>query len=253
MARVMDRHAGAGVAVVPACGFDYVPHTLTATLAADRLGGDGDPDRVETALLVRHLATSAGTKRSMLAAIGGAGTEYVRGERVASTVAATRREFTFPPPDGRSVGISYPGGDAEQLHLQFPTASVRAHLVTASPAARVAPVAVSALQPLLANRRVAELLERVVGWGPEGPSEVARARNRWAIVAEATRDDRTERAVATGRDVYGLTAVLLTRVALRLADAKLRAGMPTGACAPAHVVGDPAEFAAHCGFTLQAW
>ncbi len=252
MARVMGRHTHAGVPVVPACGFDYVPHTLAATLAADRLGGEGDPDRVETALLVRHLATSAGTKRSMLASLGGAGTEYEGGAPVASTVAARQREFTFPPPDGRSTGISYPGGDVEQLHAQFPKASVRAHLVTTGPVARVAPVAVSVLQPVLANRRVAELMERVVGWGPEGPSEVARARNRWAIVAEVTRGDRTERAVATGRDVYGLTAVLLTRVAVRLADPKLRADMPAGACAPAQVVGDPAGFAAHCGFTLQS-
>lgn len=61
MRRVARRHGSAAVPVVPACGFDYVPHDLAAAVAVDGLA---EVDSVETLLAPRRFATSRGTKAS---------------------------------------------------------------------------------------------------------------------------------------------------------------------------------------------
>jgi hypothetical protein len=62
------------------------------------------------------------------------------------------------------------------------------------------------------------------------PSATRRAGNTWAVVAEARRGNEGRRATLVGRDVYGLTALLLAHGARALRDGEARG---VGALAPA--------------------
>jgi short subunit dehydrogenase-like uncharacterized protein len=84
------------------------------------------------------------------------------------------------------------------------------------------------------RRGLATLVQRL----PEGPSEKSRRRSRFVIVCEARRGERTRRGMATGSDLYGLTAVTTVEGALRCA-APGYAGK--GALAPSQAF-DPHEF-----------
>ena len=63
-----------------------------------------------------------------------------------------------------------------------------------------------------------------------GPSEASRRKSRFAVVAEATGPGGAGRAVLTGSDVYGLTALLIVRGAEALNAGEARG---TGVLAPA--------------------
>jgi short subunit dehydrogenase-like uncharacterized protein len=89
---------------------------------------------------------------------------------------------------------------------------------------------VPALRALLRSP-LAGPLDAAIGRLPEGPSEAARAKVRWTVAAVAYGEDgSTGSALVEGRDVYGLTALLLVRGAEALRAGEARA---TGALAPA--------------------
>ena len=67
-------------------------------------------------------------------------------------------------------------------------------------------------------------------FGPSGPSEESRSKSRFAVVAEARGRGGEGRAVLTGSDVYGLTALLIVRGAQALLAGEARG---TGVLAPA--------------------
>ena len=221
MARVMDRHAGAGVPVVPACGFDYVPHTMAATLAADRLGGDGHPDRVEPRSWsdISPPVPAPSAPRSWPSVGPGRSTCAVNGS--ASTVAATRR--SSPSTAGRPVGGDLVPGRRHRAAappvpggvVPRPPGHVGSNGAGGAAGGRRPPAA--ARQPAGGRARGAR-----GGVGARGSERCGPGQKPLGHRGRGDHGDRTERAVATGRDVYGLTAVLLTRIAQRLADPKPR-------------------------------
>jgi short subunit dehydrogenase-like uncharacterized protein len=73
---------------------------------------------------------------------------------------------------------------------------------------------------------VKAVLEPLLARFPEGPSEASRAKVRFTIVALAHGEDgRTRRGVATGGDVYALTAATVVHgAALMAQDGYDRAG-----------------------------
>jgi short subunit dehydrogenase-like uncharacterized protein len=77
----------------------------------------------------------------------------------------------------------------------------------------------------------------VVGQGTGGPSEEARRRARFVVVAEARAGDGV-RCVVEGHDLYGVTAAACAEAVQRLA---LAGDGPAGALAPAEAF-DPAGF-----------
>jgi short subunit dehydrogenase-like uncharacterized protein len=94
----------------------------------------------------------------------------------------------------------------------------------------------------LRSRRVTSLLapagRLLIGQGTGGPSEAARRRARFMVVAQATADGAVARCVIEGRDVYGVTAAACAEAVQRLIGAD---DPPSGALTPAEAF-DPGGF-----------
>jgi hypothetical protein len=139
----------------------------------------------------------------------------------------------IPRPLGvrRSVSAPLAIGRLAPLHIDFQSLGVfittghlqRVALKAGLPAFKVAMVMPSLRAALLGA------LERVV----EGPTGDAR-RARWTILVEARSNDRYRNIVVTGRDVYGLSAELLSVGAITMADGKYSG---VGVLAPVEAIG----------------
>jgi short subunit dehydrogenase-like uncharacterized protein len=90
------------------------------------------------------------------------------------------------------------------------------------------------------GRLVAPFVRATARFGPAGPSEAARLKNRFAVVAEARGPGGSGRATLVGGDPYDLTALLIVRGAEALLAGEARG---TGVLAPAEAF-DARTFAA---------
>jgi short subunit dehydrogenase-like uncharacterized protein len=243
IAMVFDRHGAAaeraGVALVPAIGFDYLPGDCIARIAAE---GHEPLEELVIAYDVTGFGMSRGTLRSAL--------EMMKeGEP-----GVFRAHFDFPAPIGRQGVSRYPSGEV----LTVPRHTRTQRVVSLMTNRTVVPHAAGAalmpyLQPglqLALRTPLRGLLQQVAGLLPEGPSEDARRAVAWTIVADARSEDgRTSRAIVRGTDVYGLTAVILVHAAALLsAPGYDRAG----ALAPSTAF-DPVEFLNHLGDHGVSW
>lgn len=221
MRRVFERHGTAaeraGVAAVPAMGFDYAPGDMIAALAAE---GMKAVDEVVLAYATRGFGASRGTMRTALGQIGGDDVEWRDGELRPAERGLSRGEFDFPPPIGRQRMVRYPAGEHITVPRHVPTRRVRTMLAAATVApharlARLVPVAMTPVQ-WLARTPARRLAEAVVSRFPEGPSTEDRRRPRFTVVCDVRAGSRARRGVVRGRDVYGLTARSTVEAALRL-------------------------------------
>ncbi|MCC7078070.1 MAG: saccharopine dehydrogenase NADP-binding domain-containing protein [Acidimicrobiia bacterium] len=247
MHEVRTRFPEGAAPIVPAAGFDYVPHDLGAALAARSLGA---VERIDTVLLVRHMAPTRGTMRSALEAAARPLPVFEGGVWTDEAVAVHTRTFSFPPPMGVVRAVSYGGGDAVQIANHVPASAIRTWAVLPGPLTRLAGPASRIGGPVLGTgavqRALGGLLERV----PEGPRADARARTSFGVLVEATSPTgKTARTLVAGTDIYATTAILNTRIVTRLA--RDGASLAGGFRAPSEVVGDPVVFAAECGLELE--
>lgn len=229
IAEVYRRHAHASSAVVPACGFDYLPGDLAAAVACSDLAAA--PSEIEVVYRLSGMRPSRGTARSAMGAM-------------ASLPARPRRRTTTFP-DGPVSAVEVPWGERVTVPLHQPAATVvtavsAPDLVTRvadllGPAARFARPALRVGGPAL-NR----LLDRL----PEGPSEVARAGSWFQVLATATAGTRSRQVLVTGSDIYLLTAQLLVAAARQLAG--------NGALAPSMAL-DPVSFLDSVSGPLLQW
>jgi short subunit dehydrogenase-like uncharacterized protein len=253
MLEVARRFGDGAAPIVPAAGFDYVPHDLAAALAVRSLDGSGDgAERVDTVLLVRQMAPTRGTIMSALGAAADRMPAYVDGQWRTERVGEERRSFSFPSPTGAVQATTYGGGDAIQIANHSGAPTVRTWVVLPGPSARLAGPFARLGNALLGLAPVRRAAEGLVGRLPEGPSLEQRQRTVFAVLAEATAKDGTiARTVVTGQDIYLSTAVTNAAVARRLAGSPGDSGAAGGFRAPSEVVGDPVVFAAECGLELR--
>lgn len=230
MVDLYDRFAGAPAAIVPACGFDYLPGDLGAAVAASRIAG---PAReIKVAYGARHARPSRGTATTAVGMLG--------------STALRPRRFTIAGPNATYSAIEAPWGEQLTIPMHRPLAEVTTGILVS----RTASYVVGALSPAAAVVRPGiamggPLLERLAARLPEGPSPESRAKAEFRVVVEARGDDDQRASVlAEGRDVYGLTAVMLVEAALRV-DGK-------GAVAPAQALDAEAFFNAISG-DLFSW
>jgi len=206
MTEVYERYADAEVAVVPGCGFDFIPGDLTAAVAIGDLAGPPTEVAVHTAAMT---IPSRGTARTTVEMADMLAVDDVHVRRV-------------PFPDRVRAAVEVPFGDvALARHAQG--ARVVTTLVMPPAVASV----VRRLPPLLS--RLGPLVERL----PEGPPEAIRRRARFQVLAEAIGPEGRRAVYCEGRDVYGLTARFLVEAAQRLSG--------KGAMAPAEAL-DPEPF-----------
>jgi short subunit dehydrogenase-like uncharacterized protein len=109
---VFDRHGAAaekaGVALVPALGFDYAPGDCIARLTAS---GHEPLEELVLAYAVRGFGMSRGTIRSALEALKGGDVVYDDGELRPAPSGVFRASFDFPEPIGHQLMSRYPSGE----------------------------------------------------------------------------------------------------------------------------------------------
>jgi len=213
MAQVYERFAGAPSAVVPACGFDYLPGDLAAAVAVEELGGPAD--EVDVVYRLKGMRPSRGTVQSAAAAAAGA--------------TLVPRRLSCTGPDGPLSAVEVPWGELVTVPRHVPGARVRTGLVAPDLATRVA-AAAAPLSPLIGalTKATAPLLDRLAQRLPEGPADAVRGRAEALVVAEARSRGRSVTVAVRCRDIYGLTARLLVESALQVTG--------TGAMAPAEAL-----------------
>lgn len=211
LASLYERFSDAPVAVVPGCGFDYLPGDLSASLAA---AGVGAAAEVVIGYELTRAVPSRGTVRTVLE--GGPWVAF----------RARRRELRFPDGPRRCVEID--SGERVTVPRHVPGAVVTTVASTGVVAATWLAAVTAAL------RAAPRLTTALVGRLPQGPSERSRREARFRVVAEARGEGGERSAVACeGADPYGLTARLLVDAALAVAG--------TGAMAPTQAL-EPEPF-----------
>lgn len=208
-----------GVVLVNAVGFDVVPTDCAAVLAAEAAGAPVEAVRIGIA--PRGGRPTQGTTRSALAHLGGqGGLAYVDGEYRTEAPLAVRWRAPFPQPLGPRDTGSAPWGDLATAPRSTGARRVRTFFALPSRLAPVFPLlapAATIASRLLSVPTLRELAERCVDGLPEGPSEEARHRARFSVVAEADGAKGTRAAWVTGGDPYDFTAVSAVECALRAA------------------------------------
>jgi short subunit dehydrogenase-like uncharacterized protein len=206
--------ARAGVAVVPAMGFDYVPGDMIAALTAD---GMGELDELDMFYCWRDFTPSQGTARTTLEIIAGNDIEWRNMEWVEASGSVSRGEYDFPEPFGRQHMFRYPSGEQVTVPRHVPTRNVRASMnAGAFSSDRLAPIFSATVRPagLAMRTPLKRLMNALISRLPEGQTPEQRERMTWAISCEAKRGEIERKGVITGRDVYGLTAAAIVRGAV---------------------------------------
>jgi short subunit dehydrogenase-like uncharacterized protein len=223
-----DPASAAGRAVIPAVGFDYLPGDLLASLAAR---GHEPLDELTIAYSVAGFGMSRGTLRSGLEMLGTEDIEYADGEWRAAGRQPLRETFPFPDPIGVQPVVRYPGGEVVTVprHVDVRNLRYRWDSKTFAPisAMKAAVPLTFPLLKLLLGTPLRDLAEKQIDRLPEGPPEDARRAAKWMIVAEARGESGSVgRAVVTGPDMYGITAVIIVRCAELLGASEFdRAGV----------------------------
>jgi short subunit dehydrogenase-like uncharacterized protein len=236
---VFDRYGAAaetkGIALIPACGFDYVPGDCIAKIAA---AGFEPLDEIVLGYSVQGFGMSRGTLKSALEMMGVGPTKVVRAS------------FDFGGDIGRQAMLPYPAGEPitvpRHTDVKSVTTLLSARTAVPAPFTAWAPYT-TPLMGLAMKTPVRPLLYKAIAHLPEGPPEEARRAASWTIVAHAKgTDGRTNRAVVSGKDVYGLTARALVWAAERIGSAGV-----AGALGPAAAFDPEAFLAALADFSVR--
>jgi short subunit dehydrogenase-like uncharacterized protein len=187
-------HGSAVTAVVPACGYDYVPSDCAASIAASML--DGKPERIDIGYQLKGVKPTRGTARSALGAILAQGNPEIHRSTVAGQPA-------LQVPLGDLLTTGHWAGDA----------TVTANVVVSKAARAIAPMMGPATGPML--KLGAPLLRRMVERMPEGPTDEMRASAKVIVSATATRGSQTATVTVDVNDVYAFTALALVEFALK--------------------------------------
>ncbi|WP_459546117.1 saccharopine dehydrogenase family protein [Nocardia sp. X0981] len=206
-----DEARRAGVGLLTAFGFDYVPGNLAAGLA---LNAAPEAVRADIGYFIAAPGTSGGTRASMAGMLFERGFALRGGRVVPERTAARIRTFdvagrartgtSVPASEHFALTRSYPQLRDADVYLGLPTVAAHGLRVTSlltGAVARVEPV-----------KHLAEnALTRVVKGSTGGPDPVSRARTRTWAVAEAFDDAGRVLASVTfsGGDPYDFTGAIL--------------------------------------------
>jgi len=198
MQELYDAFGSAKTAVVPACGFDYLPGDCAASVAAGALGEPVEEIRVGYS--IKGMRPTRGTAMSTIEAALASPNPRLR-----------RTEIEGQP------AIQLPWGEDLTIPRWAPGAVVHCALTAPRIATIVAPLAGPATGPML--KLGAPLLRRVVNRMPEGPSDDVRASASTRVVATARAGANSATATVDVNDVYGFTALALVECAIRIEGA----------------------------------
>jgi short subunit dehydrogenase-like uncharacterized protein len=231
--------AEAGVAVIPAMGFDYVPGDMLASLTAE---GMGEVDEVSLHYNWHGFKPSQGTALSTLEILRGGDLEWSNlGWRKASG-GAGRGAHEFPAPVGRRQMMRYPAGEQITVPRHVQTRNVRTAInagdFSSDLLGRLFGAAVTPLGLAMRVKPIRAAIGTAISRLPEGPTPEQREKMRWMIACEVRRGEQIRTGVISGKDVYGITAALISRGATMAANDGFNR---SGALAPSQAF-DPKSF-----------
>jgi len=219
----------AGVALLPAVGFDVVPSDCLAAWVAARVG---QPAELEIAIAPSGQA-SAGTTKTVLASLAGRRSLGLvrRGGRLVERRIGKTRRVRFSDGREREALVGIPWGDLASAYRTTGARDITV-LMASRPMARLAALA-PVLGRVLAARPIARLAEAAVGRWVRGPDERARREGRSLLWAHAgSADGRTVEAWMETAEGYRFTALAAVECARRVLAAR-----PVGALTPAGAFG----------------
>jgi len=219
----------AGVALVPACAFEYALGDAAAALACQALP---ESECMEIIYHIDRSGTSRGTRKSIVGVLGTPG--FLLRDAVLSPapLGSIWREANIPRV-GRCFAYSFPGGEPLMLPLH-----TRVRDVTTLMALPLSPAMyklLAGISKALMTSPLGKLLSHLVGRGRPGPAGDERSATRFTVLCTAKGAGRQSQVVVTGRDPYGLTATLAANVAGQLyksghgISGKVTPSMATGA------------------------
>ena len=208
---VYDRyHAAAreqGIALVPACAFEYALGDAAGALLLSELP---TASSVEFVYAIKGTYTSAGTRKSIVRALASPGYQYIGGQLVECAPAATVKTVQL---DGRSfAAMSFPAGEILMLPKHTEVQNIQAFMLSDLPALALT-VMGKVGQPVM--RQASNLLFKAAASGAV-PTVEQRTKTSFNIIATASDGDQTRSLKVTGKDPYWLTAVIAAGVAVHL-------------------------------------
>ena len=232
------RAADAGIGLVTAFGFDWVPGNLAGALALEEAGPNAVT--VDIGYFMRGAGMSGGTRASMVQAAVQPGFGFRGGRLRTERMGARVTEFMLRNGKQRS-GVSVGGSEHFGLPALHPTlCDVNVVLGQALPMMSAVPAATGALNLALkvpGARTLAEAVaRRAVKGSTGGPSAEGRAQGSCSVVAEArsAQGDLLHSVQLDGPDGYDFTFRILAWGAMTAAEQGL-AG--TGALGPVSAFG----------------
>jgi short subunit dehydrogenase-like uncharacterized protein len=204
VAHAFDAEArGAGITIMPGAGFGVVPTDIAAKLAAEKLP---DADSLEICYATEGGA-SRGTLKTVLGGIDRAGVRRRGGALVLARPAEAERAFTVE--GKRFVAVTNPW---------------RADLVTAGISTGIADIDTYSVFPGLVTQMMKGrflwlrhlILNRFLGWFPQGPSPKQIRKGRTYVWATAHKGDQSETVAFSGPEAYRFTAHGVLAIARRI-------------------------------------
>ncbi|HTU26760.1 MAG TPA: saccharopine dehydrogenase NADP-binding domain-containing protein [Pirellulales bacterium] len=222
-ARHHDHARHAGIALMPAVGFDVVPTDCLAALLAERLP---EASRLELAFAMEGRA-SRGTAKTVLAAMPTGGRARIDGriERVATAWKSQRIAFADRP----RWGVTIPWGDVSSAYHTTKIPNIEVY--TAMPRAAIAALRLfRGPLKMLGSPAIARLATRLIDRGPPGPDAAALERDRCHLWGRVT--DRVGRQVSATLETpggYALTVLTALAAVERVQGGAVAAGFHTPA------------------------
>ena len=214
----------AGIAVVPGVGFDVVPSDcLAATLLKDL----PDAHHLDLAFTGERGEWSAGTLKTAIESMPGAGAIRLDGNIVAVPLAHDVRDIVFPC--GRRTTMTVPWGDVSTAFHTTGIPNIRVYAgVQPQQIAQLRKL--SRLLPAMRVTALKRLAQWWVGRSVKGPDEKSRATARAYLWGKAA----NERGLAVTRTMetpegYSLTAAAAVECAARVLAGRIKPGAATPA------------------------
>jgi short subunit dehydrogenase-like uncharacterized protein len=233
--RIFDELDGpartAGVALVPAAGYDFVPGDLGCALAVERWSG---VQALDVTYASESGATSVGTRRSMIEILAAPAVERRDGTLQPMAIGDARKRVATP--FGEVDAFSFPGGEAITVARHAEVATVRSFIGARSPPRGL--VLLPVVRRLVRVPAIRRFVQQMYARGPDGPDERRRSKRFVCIIDATGATGGTPRLTVEALDPYGFTARSLACLALRMRDGAVTR---SGALAPAQAV-EPAVF-----------
>ena len=196
-----------------ALAFEYALGECAASLACDALGAP--TTLLETFYYTRGGQVSRGTAKSMMRAAASPMLAWFDGRHVVEKMGSTTTEVTFDGEERYRPALSFGGGMPLHAPRYGDVREARSFLVMGEDAIRK----IRRYRPLAGLLRwglAQRLADRVVDWriphsGPSGSTEVS-----FRVAARARGAGLQTQVCVSGKDPYGITAVIATEGAIRL-------------------------------------